>query len=46
VKVRLRESGIDQGQIAVAAKGETDPKASNATRAGRKANRRVTVVVE
>ena len=46
VKVRLHESGIDPSQIAVAAKGETDPKVSNATREGRKANRRVTVVVE
>ena len=46
VSVRLRQSGIDQGQVAVEAKGEADPKASNETREGRKANRRVTVVVQ
>ncbi|WP_080240067.1 OmpA family protein [Spirosoma rigui] len=46
VKARLRRSGIDQGQIAVDAKGETTPKASNDTREGRKANRRVSVVVQ
>lgn len=46
VKARLRRSGIDQGQISVDAKGETAPKASNNTREGRKANRRVSVVVQ
>ncbi len=46
VKARLRKSGIESGQIAVEAKGEADPKASNDTREGRKANRRVTVVVQ
>lgn len=46
VKVRLRQSGIDQQQIVVDAKGETAPKAPNNTREGRKANRRVTVVVQ
>lgn len=45
VKVRLRKSGINQQQIVVDAKGETAPKAPNNTREGRKANRRVTVVV-
>jgi len=45
VGVRLRRSGIDKSQIAVEAKGESAPKASNDTREGRKANRRVTVVI-
>lgn len=46
VKNKLRKSGIDVGQIDVRAKGETEPKADNNTISGRKANRRVTVVVE
>lgn len=46
VKVRLRKSGINQQQIVVEAKGETAPKAPNNTREGRKANRRVTVMVQ
>lgn len=46
VKVKLRQSGINQKQIVVEAKGETAPKVSNDTRQGRKANRRVTVVVQ
>lgn len=45
VKSRLRSSGINASQIVVDAKGETDPKADNSTIAGRRANRRVTVVV-
>ena len=46
VSARLRQLGIDQGQVAVEAKGEADPKVTNDTREGRKANRRVTVVVQ
>jgi OOP family OmpA-OmpF porin len=46
VKTRLRSSGINAAQIVVDAKGETDPKADNGTIAGRRANRRVTVVVQ
>jgi OOP family OmpA-OmpF porin len=45
VKTKLRRSGIDGSQIEVKAKGETEPKADNSTMSGRKANRRVTVVV-
>ncbi|GAB2569349.1 OmpA family protein [Spirosoma areae] len=45
VKSKLRKSGIEPGQIEVEAKGETAPKADNSTPSGRKANRRVTVVV-
>lgn len=45
VKSRLRSSGINASQIVVDAKGETDPKADNSTITGRRANRRVTVVV-
>ncbi|WP_332871386.1 OmpA family protein [Spirosoma rhododendri] len=45
VKKRLRSSGISASQIVVDAKGETAPKADNGTIAGRRANRRVTVVV-
>ena len=46
VKAGLRRSGIRQEQIEVVAKGEVGPKAPNDTREGRKANRRVTVVVQ
>lgn len=46
VKARLRKSGISSDQIVVDAKGEAAPKVSNDTREGRKANRRVTVVVQ
>ncbi|GAB3567663.1 hypothetical protein GCM10027578_18970 [Spirosoma luteolum] len=46
VKLKLRKSGIDPVQIQVDAKGETAPKADNRTPAGRRANRRVTVVVQ
>jgi OmpA-OmpF porin, OOP family len=46
VKSRLRKDGISMEQIVVEAKGETQPKESNATSEGRKANRRVTVVVQ
>lgn len=46
VKNKLRKAGIDSDQIRVKAKGETDPKADNSTMSGRKANRRVTVVVQ
>ena len=46
VKSRLRNAGISSDQIVVEAKGETQPKESNTTFEGRKANRRVTVVVQ
>ncbi|GAB3957949.1 hypothetical protein GCM10028805_51640 [Spirosoma harenae] len=46
VKARLRKAGVLASQIKVVAKGETQPKADNSTESGRKANRRVTVVVE
>ncbi|MBO0949064.1 OmpA family protein [Fibrella forsythiae] len=46
VKSRLRKGGIAADQIMVEAKGETQPKESNETLEGRKANRRVTVVVQ
>ncbi|CCH02500.1 OmpA-OmpF porin, OOP family [Fibrella aestuarina BUZ 2] len=46
VKNRLTRAGIKTDQIEVNAKGETEPKESNATLEGRKANRRVTVVVQ
>lgn len=46
VKTKLRQSGIESEQIEVSAKGETEPKADNKTLSGRKANRRVTVVVQ
>lgn len=45
VKNKLRQVGIESSQIDVSAKGETEPKADNKTPSGRKANRRVTVVV-
>lgn len=46
VKNKLRKSGINSDQITVKAKGESEPKADNGTISGRKANRRVSVVVE
>ncbi|MVM30546.1 OmpA family protein [Spirosoma sp. HMF4905] len=46
VKLKLRKAGIDADQIQVKAKGESEPKADNSTMSGRKANRRVTVVVQ
>ena len=45
VKARIRKSGVKSEQIEVKAKGESEPKADNSTLSGRKANRRVTVVV-
>lgn len=46
IKMKLRQGGIKSDQIEVRAKGEAEPKADNKTLSGRKANRRVTVVVE
>ena len=46
VKNALAKNGISDTQIATDAKGEAEPKADNATAEGRKANRRVTVVVQ
>lgn len=46
VRSRLKKAGIDGEQIIVEAKGESEPKESNETMEGRKANRRVTVVVQ
>jgi OOP family OmpA-OmpF porin len=46
VKQKLRKSGIRADQITVVAKGEKEPKYSNDSREGRKANRRVSVVVQ
>lgn len=46
VKGKLLQWKIDEEQLVVDSKGEAEPKASNDTREGRKANRRVTVVVQ
>ncbi len=46
VKTRLLSQGVGASQVKVDGKGEADPKASNDTESGRKANRRVTVVVQ
>ena len=46
VKTRLVKVGIAADQIVTDAKGETEPKADNNTAEGRKANRRVSVVVQ
>lgn len=46
VKQRLLSQGVSASQIESDGKGETEPKASNDTESGRKANRRVTVVVQ
>ncbi|MCY7357011.1 MAG: OmpA family protein [Rudanella sp.] len=46
LKKRLLLQGVSSSQIESGGKGEADPKASNDTESGRKANRRVTVVVQ
>ena len=46
VKAEMMRNGIDGNLIHVVGHGESDPIASNATRAGRAQNRRVTVSVE
>lgn len=46
VKAEFVSSGIAGNQLAVEAKGELFPKASNDTESGRKANRRVEIVVK
>lgn len=46
VKKALIKAGIAADQIVAEAKGETSPKASNDTPEGRKANRRVSIVVQ
>lgn len=46
VRVKLRLWHIPDEQLVVEAKGEADPRAPNDTRAGRRANRRVTIVVQ
>ncbi len=46
VKRQLIKAGIAAGQLATEAKGESQPKESNATAAGRRANRRVDIVVK
>ena len=46
VKQRLSMQGVASSQLESGSKGEADPKASNDTESGRKANRRVTVVVQ
>lgn len=46
VRLVLRQWHIDAEQLIVDAKGEDDPRTSNDTREGRKANRRVTIVVQ
>ncbi|OIN57419.1 OmpA family protein [Arsenicibacter rosenii] len=45
VKMRLNKVGVPGNQVLVEAKGEANPKMPNTTEIGRKANRRVTVVV-
>jgi len=46
VKTKMRNSGISADQIMTEGRGEANPVASNETREGRKANRRVNVVVK
>lgn len=46
VRQRLLTQGVSSSQIESDGKGEANPKASNDTESGRKANRRVTVVVQ
>lgn len=46
VKATFVKFGIASAQLATDAKGETQPKASNDTPEGRKANRRVSIVIQ
>jgi OOP family OmpA-OmpF porin len=46
VKDRFQRLGIPAAQLATDGKGETQPKASNDSPAGRRANRRVSIVVQ
>jgi OOP family OmpA-OmpF porin len=46
VKAAFIKYGISDSQLVTEAKGETQPKASNDTPEGRKANRRVSIVVQ
>lgn len=46
VKKQLVREGIAASQLKVDAKGESEPKESNKTPAGKRANRRVTIVVQ
>lgn len=46
VKAAFAKYGISSAQLVTDAKGETQPKASNDTPEGRKANRRVSIVVQ
>ena len=43
---QLEKTGIPAAQLSASAKGETEPKSSNDTAEGRKANRRVVIVVQ
>lgn len=46
VKAVFVKNGITADQLIIEAKGETQPKSSNSTPEGRKANRRVSIVVQ
>ncbi|MCP1382985.1 OmpA family protein [Runella salmonicolor] len=46
VKALLMKRGISEAQLVTDAKGESQPKASNDTPEGRKANRRVSIIVQ
>lgn len=46
VKALLMKRGISEAQLVTDAKGESQPKASNDTSEGRKANRRVSIIVQ
>ncbi|PWJ57115.1 OOP family OmpA-OmpF porin [Dyadobacter jejuensis] len=46
VKAKLMAMGIPAEKMTVVGKGETQPKASNSTLQGRRANRRVTLIVQ
>ncbi|TDB68210.1 OmpA family protein [Arundinibacter roseus] len=46
VKKDLVKAGLSVSQLMVVAKGETEPKASNDTPEGKRANRRVSIVVQ
>jgi OmpA-OmpF porin, OOP family len=45
VRQQMERAGVAAGQLQVLGKGKANPKATNATDAGQRANRRVTVVV-
>ena len=45
VQKYLMSKGVDSGRMTLESKGENEPAASNATREGRRQNRRVEIII-